>query len=319
MQRYSRALGLILSGLLMFCLAILVADGEVQGQSNSPPAETPPPPTADAMQIAAAYAAWERSGHASTFDNGLGADTTCARCKSPLNWDPEHPAAELALDCASCKRMPGEPRPVLAGGEPVPEDEWHNINCDVCHEPVGNSYYVTASFWNQQLGQYEPVETSEELCAHCHASEHGFMVIEEMAADSVHPGMSCTDCHDPHYSDVTCEDCHDTTTGPAAAEHAIHTMVDCTACHDQGGLGLWWDYDPLSQYYGKVMPQRFAHTLRSWVSHDLRTEVDCRRCHHARSTTYPALAQEVSCDNAACHPQGAVLNWCPYLPRGVAQ
>ena len=316
MQRRYSALGFILVGLLLSCLAVLAASGEVQGQS---PTGTAPPPTADPMQLAAAYAAWERSGHASTFDNGMGADTTCARCKSPTNWDPEHPAAEMALDCASCKRVPGETRPVLAGGEPVPEGQWHNVSCEICHEPVGTSYYVTVSFWNQQLGHYEPVESNEELCAHCHEGSHGFEVVEEMKADSVHGDMTCTDCHDPHFSNTRCVDCHDTTTGAAAEEHANHPAVACSACHDQGGLALWWDRDPVSTYYDQVVTIRFAHTLTSWPSHDLQTQVDCRRCHHASDIDHPALAQEVSCDNAACHPQGAVLYWCPFFARGTAQ
>lgn len=315
MQRLWSALGFVLSGLLVLCLALVIASGEAQGQA---PTESPPA-TADPMQLAVAYAAWEQSGHAATFDNGLGADTTCARCKSPLNWDPYNLAAETALDCASCKRVPGQARPVLEGGEAVPEAQWHNIGCEVCHEPVGNSFYVTVSFWNQRLGQYEPVESVQELCAHCHEGSHGFEVVEEMAADSVHRGMTCTECHDPHFSQVRCQDCHNTATGPAAQEHANHPAVSCSACHDQGGLALWWDRDPLSTYYNQVVTRRFAHTLTSWPSHNLQTPVDCRRCHHAADTAHPALAQEVSCDNAACHPQGAVLYWCPVFPRGAVE
>ncbi|NPV65936.1 MAG: hypothetical protein HPY64_02185 [Anaerolineae bacterium] len=270
---------------------------------------------ASPAQVAAAFAAWERSGHAATYDNGLGADTTCARCKSPLNWDPEHPAAEAALDCAACKRIPGEARPVLAGGEPVAEADWHHIGCPICHEPVGDSYRITPMFWNQALGAYEPVETTDALCAHCHEGQHGFQVVEEMSADQAHPGWGCLACHDPHGGEnIACEDCHDPLQGTAVEVHADHyPQVHCSACHDRGGLNLWRDRDPASNFYGQVITVRFAHTLTSWPSHNLQTKVACGTCHHARDATRPPLAQEVACDNPACHPQGAVMAWCPYF------
>lgn len=319
MTKSGPALGLVFAGLMLIALGL--GGTAVDAQDRPPPTVTPLPPDsiASIAQLAAAYAKWETSGHADTYDGGLGADTTCARCKSPLNWDPTHPAAEAALDCASCKRIPGEARPILQGGEPVPGDEWHDIGCPICHEPVGESFRIAPSFWNQQLGQYEPVETVEDLCAHCHEGSHGFQVIEEMAADAAHPGMTCIDCHDPHGGQIFCENCHDPYSGPAAGEHANHPEVHCSACHDQGGLALWHDYDEQSNYYGMVITRRFAHTLTSWPSHNLRTEVDCRRCHHARDALHPAIAQTVPCGNAACHPQGAVLYWCPFFPQGGSQ
>ncbi len=288
---------------LLFLLGISLMSGQAQTDVASP------------AQLAAAMAAWERSGHASTYDNGMGADTTCARCKSPLNWDPLHPAAESALDCASCKRIPGQPRPILTNADPVPEADWHNIGCPICHEPVGDSYRITPAFWNQASGTYEPVSSSSELCAHCHEGRHGFEVTEEVVADAAHPGWDCLNCHGPHGDSVQCVDCHDLSGGAAAQTHRDHPQVHCSACHDRAGLGIWWDEDPASSYLGMVVTRRFAHTLTSWPSHNLQTTTDCRRCHHARGLQYPAIAQTVSCNNAACHPGGAVLNWCPYWER----
>lgn len=313
----------IFGGILAVCLALLLAlSGASTEAQDSKPTSTPTEPSdiATIVELAQAYAAWEGSGHADTFDNGFGADTTCARCKSPFNWDPTHPAADAALNCASCKRIPGEERPILEGGDQVPKEEWHDIGCPVCHEPVGDSFRITPSYWNQELGAYEPVEEIDELCAHCHEGQHGFEVIEEMDVDRAHQGWHCIDCHDPHGDNIQCIDCHDTTTGPAAEEHANHTQVHCSGCHDRGGLGLWQEHDPDSHFYTMFITRRFAHTLTSWPSHNLQTEVDCRRCHHAGNDyTFPALSQDVSCDNAACHPSGAVLYWCPYLPRDAAQ
>ncbi len=271
---------------------------------------------ASPVEVAAARAVWEQSGHADTFDDGLGADTTCARCKSPLNWDPSAPAAEAALDCASCKRIPGEPRPLLEGGTPVAMSEWQNIGCPVCHEPVGDSYRVAPAFWNQKLGVYEPVESGSELCAHCHEGQHGFQVVEEMQADQAHASWPCLNCHGPHGDDIQCVDCHNVSTGAGAEEHANHPDVVCSACHDQGGLALWRERDTDSSFYGSVVTIRFAHTLTSWPSHNLRTQVSCGRCHHAAGPYNAPIADSVSCSNEACHPQGAVLHWCPIFARG---
>lgn len=300
---------LLVAGILLLASSIWVSGFQAQeGDSGSSDIASP-------LEVAEAMRAWEQSKHADTYDNGLGADTTCARCKSPLNWDPSSSAADAALDCASCKRIPGEARPLLEGSVPVAQEDWRNVSCEVCHEPVGDSYRIEPVLWNQQLGVYEPVESIEALCAHCHEGRHGFEVSEEVRADQTHPGWSCLDCHDPHGGAVLCTDCHDVTTGPAAEEHANHPDVHCTACHDAGGLGLWRDHDTQSVYQNVVITRRFAHTLTSWPSHNLQTEVDCRRCHHLGNLDRPAISQEVSCQNGACHPSGAVLYWCPLFPQ----
>jgi len=317
MQLTAKVLVAIGLGILGLGLIFLIA-------GMSPPAiyaqEAPATPTLQAAdriasqtEVALAYMQWERSGHAETYDGGLGADTTCARCKSPLNWDPAHPAAEAALDCASCKRVPGEARPILEGGQPVAEEDWQHIGCPICHEPVGDSFRVTPVFWNQARGEYEPVDSAAELCAHCHEGQHGFQVVEEMAGDRAHAGWGCLECHSPHGDQITCEDCHDPLAGSGAEVHTNHPDVHCSGCHDGGGLSLWRERNPESEFYGQVITIRFAHTLTSWPSHNLRTEVACGTCHHAKDATRPPLASEVSCDNAACHPQGAVMAWCPYF------
>ncbi|MBK8021547.1 MAG: hypothetical protein IPK19_08990 [Chloroflexi bacterium] len=306
---------LVIIGLSAVAGGLFWAAG-IQAQEGSP-TPVPDDTLATPLQVAEAMAAWETSEHASTFDDGMGADTTCARCKSPMNWDPSGLAAEAAMNCSSCKRIPGQPRPVLMGGEAVSEEDWRHIGCEVCHEPVGDTFRVEAAFWNQSLANYEPVESPDDLCAHCHEGSHGFEVTEEVRKDDAHPGWSCLDCHDPHGGSVACTDCHDATTGPGAEEHLTHTDVHCTACHDAGNLGLWRDYDAGSQYEDVVITRRFAHTLTSWPSHNLQTEVACQRCHHPGSIERPALAQTVSCGNENCHPSGAVLYWCMLFPRDV--
>lgn len=286
--------------------------------ANASPASLVPTPTptgriATAEELALAQMAWASSAHADTYDNGLGANTTCARCKSPTNWDPSALAAEAALNCGSCKRTPGAARPDLEGGVPVSETDWRNIACDVCHPRAGDSYLTTIAYWDQANQAYQPVASATELCAKCHEGRHGFEVIEEQAASPAHTGWECTACHGSHGASVTCEDCHDTTQGVGSAAHADHALVNCTACHDAGGLSLWQETNPASAHFGEFVPLRFAHTLTSWPSHNLQLQVTCQRCHHPQDKESAPLASNISCD--VCHADGAVLFWCEYFVR----
>jgi hypothetical protein len=275
--------------------------------------------TATAEELAAALAEWQQSEHARTYDEGMGANTTCARCKSPLNWDPNQLAAqEMAIDCGACKRVSGAPRPTLAGGTPVSEAEWQNITCAVCHIPVGESYDTGLAFWNQASNTYEPVESPDELCGHCHEGQHGFEVVEEQQASVAHQGMSCTDCHGAHNKVVLCEDCHDPMAGAGASEHRQHESVHCSACHDAGSLSIWQESDPASSYAGQYITRRFAHTLTSWPSHNLSADVDCLRCHHPQGDRQAALVDHLSCTICHVHAYGAVSEWCIFFERDPA-
>ncbi len=290
-------------------------------QAQVMPSPTPPAITraASPAELAEVQAAWIKSKHAETFDQGMGANTTCARCKSPFNYDPTRDtAAQLALDCNSCKRIPGQPRPELSEGVAVAETDWQNISCEVCHIPVGDSFDVGISFWNQSMGAYEAVETPSELCSHCHEGQHGFEVVEEQRASLVHQSLGCTDCHGYHGEPSACTDCHDPTTGAGAPEHTRHENTNCTACHDAGGLSIWNDEDPDSKHYQQTITRRFAHTLTSWPSHNLSRQVDCKRCHHpgsSASSERAAIAVETPCDACHQHDEGAVLLWCLFFER----
>ncbi|MEJ2013352.1 MAG: hypothetical protein P8X64_14145 [Anaerolineales bacterium] len=300
----------LLLGLILFTCALSSAPTtEVNRNLDA----TPTPAVASPEQLAAAEADWLESSHSDTYDMGVGANTTCARCKSPTNWDPQAPGAELSLDCYSCKHVPGEPRPELVGGDPVPQADWNNITCEICHEPVGDSYSTGIAFWDQLSETYQPVESVMELCAHCHEGQHGFKVIEEQRESPIHTGWECTDCHGAHGSPSSCTDCHDPEQGPGATEHARHPDVNCTACHDAGGLTIHRESDPSSKYYGIYIPVRFAHSLTSWPSHDLTTEIECIRCHHPGPTGKSPVDVSTGC--SACHPDGAMWIWCSNFIR----
>jgi hypothetical protein len=288
----------------------------INPSQTSEPTPTPTGHTATDAELAAAQAEWRQSAHADTFDNGLGADTTCARCKSPLNWDPtQELAAQQALDCGSCKRTPGEERPILSAGIQVAKAEWRNISCEVCHIPVGDSFDTGLAFWNQRSGRYDAVETVTELCARCHEGRHGFEVLAEQEASQVHEEMTCTDCHGSHGTPSSCTDCHDPLDGSGSFEHERHPGVNCTACHDAGNLSIWQDPDADSPHYGEYVTRRFAHTLTSWPSHNLSSAVKCQRCHHPVGDKGAAIVASVGCYQCHEHAYGAVSEWCIFFER----
>ncbi len=295
---------------------VLIA-GSVRAASNFSSDPTPQVTTtlqaATADELARAYAEWAASKHADTYDEGYGANTTCARCKAPQNYDLDNLAQENALDCFSCKRTPGEPRPELEGGVPVAQADWMNIGCSICHQPIGDSYATSISYWDQANRSYVAVENISELCAKCHEGSHGFEVTEEQEASIAHNHWQCNQCHGNHGAPSACTDCHDPQAVSGAAEHAQHPSVNCTACHDAGSLVIWQEEDPSSPHFSDYVPIRFAHALTSWPSHNLSKTVDCTRCHHPKDQDSPVLVQEVGCQ--ACHAEGASLFWCEYFNR----
>lgn len=304
------AIGMIL--LSLFAIAGITSHDTLA--HNLTPIATPSGPIASQEQLDQAYAQWSQSVHADSFDNGMGANTTCARCKSPKNWDSSLDVAAMeALDCNACKRVPGAPRPELPSGIPISEEEWQDITCDICHIPLGDSYSVDIAFWNQAIENYEPVDDVLELCAKCHEGQHGFEVVEEQQASVIHANWECTLCHGSHGAPSACVDCHAPSQGAGAAVHARHPAVNCTACHDAGRLPVWQEADPDSPHFEQFITIRFAHTLTSWPSHNLTSKVNCVRCHHPTTTNRVAVDPNTPC--GACHEGGAMWIWCDFYPR----
>ena len=118
MMRMTRLSGLLVTLLfLLLLIGLFAIAGDV---SASPPRQVATPqPTprlgrvATAAEVEKARNEWNQSAHANTYDDGMGANATCARCKSPRNWQTDAVAAQQALDCSACKRVPGAPRPDL--------------------------------------------------------------------------------------------------------------------------------------------------------------------------------------------------------------
>lgn len=308
--------------LLLFLLSITIAgsaaarsaeDHRAAGIALAEATATPQVRLATETELETADAEWLESSHSETFDMGLGANTTCARCKSPMNWDPRAESIDASLDCYACKRVPGEDRPLLPGGEMISRQLWENITCDICHVPVGDTYQVNIAFWDQAAGTYQELDSVMELCAKCHEGQHGFEVIEEQEVSPAHTGWECTQCHGPHGAPAECEDCHDPDQVSGSDEHERHPDVNCTACHDAGSLTIRLNQDPESKHFGEFIPVRFAHALTSWPSHNLGTEIICERCHHPTPTGAPAVDQVTPCTD--CHTDGAMWTWCVNFER----
>jgi hypothetical protein len=306
--------GFFLVPILILVLFILAGSVSAAPKFLDPtPQATPSGRVATEDELKKAEAEWLLSSHSETYDDGLGANTTCARCKSPMNWDPNAESMMASLDCYSCKREPGEERPLLEGGERVSEEEWKDITCDICHIPVGESFSVEIAYWNQAISGYEVVGSVMELCAKCHEGIHGFEVVEEQHVSPAHTGWECTKCHGAHGSPSSCEDCHDPKNSAGTFEHERHQRVNCTACHDAGNLTIMLDEEPGSKHFDKFIPVRFAHTLTSWPSHNLSTEISCKRCHHPTMIGDPAVDPVTPCK--ACHPDGVMWTWCVNFDR----
>jgi len=307
--------------LVLLMAGLFAVTAQVSSATSFYNPDTPPTPAgevASPAELQAAREEWLQSAHDETYDQGMGADTTCARCKSPMNWDPSQELAALeARDCGSCKRIPGATRPALQSGVAVPEADWQDISCSICHIPAGDSFYKSVAYWNQQLGEYEPVENTTELCAKCHEGQHGFEVIAEQEGTLAHRNMTCTECHGAHGLTSRCTDCHDPTQGPGAPEHARHPSVNCTGCHDRSGLTIWQEPDIASKHYEQYITRRFAHTLTSWPSHNLSKDVFCQRCHHPTGSQNTIVVPYVSCDQCHQHQEGAVWMWCTYFQRNI--
>jgi hypothetical protein len=302
--------------ILLCCLFFVIhATAASQSNTSTPTPRIPDSDIANQEELNRAMAEWAQSAHAETWDNGIGANTTCAKCKSPLNWDPYAPSAGQELNCSSCKRIPGAARPDLESGVPVPKAEWKHISCNICHQPAGDSYLTSLSFWNQETLHYERIDDVAYLCSCCHKGRHGFEVISEQQDSIAHKGWECTACHGSHGNPVMCTNCHNIDEGKGALEHSRHSNVNCSACHDNGGLSLWLDVYPESRHKGELITVRFAHTLTSWPSHNLTSSVSCVRCHHPRNNRIGAIASETSC--VSCHPEGASFYWCTGFPRDL--
>lgn len=234
------------------------------------------PPVKASPDPAAIQASWQSSPHANTYVvDDLGQNNTCARCHAPINWIPA--MDDLPESCFTCKFEIEDPPPL------IPDNEWVNIPCNVCHEVDKKGNIMPEYAWLEiaPLGEYAAVSSSTELCLKCHAPadipEHGSTVL-----GGAHADYECTRCHSAHDTTASCSavDCHPEVIDPATpipGHDTDHRAVSCVACHDGNGMeigidqqtSLWTTFTA-----GPAVLESFAFT-----SHNLVLEAPCERCH----------------------------------------
>ena len=232
-------------------------------------------------------AAWQSSPHASAFVlDADGNNNPCARCHAPINWEPT--MEDLPESCFACKFELDEPPSY------IPEDEWLDIPCKVCHQVDKNGDVQPEYSWLEiaPLDEYATVETPTELCMKCHdpvnIPEHGIIKV-----GGGHEGYECTECHDAHDATASCGtvDCHEDVIEPdtpIAGHDEDHRDVSCAACHDADGmevgpseeLGYWTTYAPWSSE--TIVSETETNTetgIVAFTSHNIVLEASCERCH----------------------------------------
>lgn len=121
--------------------------------------------------IAAVTALWDAGEHNNVdFGTTPGTNTYCARCHSPLNWDPEAlRGGPVPGSCFNCKLGPMWRQNSL-GSLPVEAADFEPIGCDTCHE---DGIGPDVALWNNGTLGYDAVATNGELCESCHADGYG--------------------------------------------------------------------------------------------------------------------------------------------------
>ena len=256
---------------LYFLLTLLVI---ILSACQSTPVASPTPNTSEQ------WLAWQTSVHADTYDLGKGPNTYCARCHSPLNWDPQA-KIDSPPNCVSCK-FPSETGPRIAvSNRLVPETDWKDIGCDICHPKKDPTYAL--AWLNVETKEYESVPNPSALCVKCH-TDTDTLRHARVIGDQAHVDYECTDCHDPHSLETDCEaiDCHPGTfrQGTTTVGHdETHRNVTCIACHDALNLevrfdeekGIWITYRKM-ELLGQI-------EYKPYQSHYLQRKSECEKCH----------------------------------------
>ncbi len=119
---------------------------------------------------------WMESEHADSYDEGIGANTYCASCKAPFQF------------------VIGSTRD---NNDPVPEEEWEDIVCNVCHPPAETGLGLVG-FYDANIGDWVPADGNTELCVKCHTGGHHYIeFVPGPGKNMEKKGVGCSDCHMP--------------------------------------------------------------------------------------------------------------------------
>jgi hypothetical protein len=240
-----------------------------QALNNTDQQDAEQPSSAEEIQIA-----WQSSAHASTFlVDSEGQNNSCAQCHAPVDWQPSMDT--IPESCFTCKFELEDPPPY------VPEEDWEDIPCMVCHELDKNDEVEPEYKWLEiaAIGEYADVETTTELCQKCH---HAAVPLEGhiwVVVQGVHQEKTCTECHNPHDTKADCVNCHtdiDFATSETVGHDQDHLNIACAACHDGSDLAVNLDVETNTW---QVFVEAQDGTLIVGSSHNLVLEAACTRCH----------------------------------------
>ena len=210
LRNYRLTTSVRLYGVLLLSL-FLLASGCTRGETITPVEYDP---ISDPEQLGIVET-WLSTTHAATHVlDTEGLNNTCARCHSPFNWTPTN-KADLPASCQSCII----PFSLSEPTEPVLEEDWKSVECNVCHTVADGSAASQVSFLDmlntmpgdvdesgEQILKYASVSTNTELCEKCHMDMDTSLYGRDL--DPAHADTQCTDCHDPHSLEASCDDCH---------------------------------------------------------------------------------------------------------------
>jgi len=236
---------------------------------------------------------WNDSAHARSRRGTGDQNTYCAKCKSPANHN------------ASATRT---------SNQIIPADKWNGIQCRICHNLHNDTYSGTSypiAFYNATLsGQsgrpvYDKVADPTELCEKCHTSGNSRVY---GGSHETKLGYTCSNCHMnstinnmTHNYEVKnattgisgCELCHDPSDHTWQFTTGHKDNVTCEACHDQtiGRNASGYAVAPDNKYglYKDPTTKKWVTFKNSyglpvtWALHNLTKEVECKKCHGARS------------------------------------
>jgi hypothetical protein len=154
-----------------------------------------------------------RSAQALNYNEGVNDNTYCARCMSPLQFDPD--VNRTTADT-------------------IAEENWTGIGCIICHD----EHTLELSVYNG-TGREEPVTSFEnistELCGKCHGGTDHHHIADDWA-ESAHAdtykgynaNTYCAHCMSPYQAgDEATQAARD----PVSEEN--WTSIGCIVCHDQ--------------------------------------------------------------------------------------
>lgn len=300
MKRYYLVIILIITYLalaLSACNAAINMQTKADTPSSVPPSPVPTLPP----EIQAVYTAWESGVHANTYGVEKGSNTYCAKCHSPTNWDT---AAKVdpPPNCVSCKfAFESEPRAAI-NNVLVPESDWNNIGCEICHKTQGEIVENAYGWLNTATGYHETVATSTQLCEKCHLDNETLRHKRDLGQGKM-SNFECTKCHDAHSVKANCRNCHSDvlmTEKPQAnlTHPPSRSNEDCLRCHPQS----WDDHDRTIKEAGNddcsschkellIIDEAYLMQIAHSVNH---ITVTCVACHDASGLAVgPVEGQEV--------------------------